>query len=84
MKKTSEKPSPAVELRVQLYRRNMRYCDAVQAANGLLKPKTWLTETSLSKIITGRQRVKPEQAQALAITLNCTVSDLFPELEDVE
>jgi hypothetical protein len=72
--------TPGVALRIALFRRRLRYCDAIQSANERLPADVWLTETVLSKIITGRQRIKPEQAAALAAVLGCPVSEIFPDI----
>lgn len=72
--------SDGVFCKVALIQRGFRQCDAVQLANEKLPAEFWLTETTLSKIITGRQRVKPEQAKALAAVLDCPVEEIFPDL----
>ncbi len=71
-------PNPA--LRIEIWKNGLRYCDALRSANERLPAELWLTETALSKIITGRQRVKPEQAEALAAVLGCPVEEIFPDL----
>lgn len=78
--KTELDSTPGVALRIALFRRRLRYCDVIQSANKQLPADVWLTETALSKIITGRQRVKPEQAAALAAVLDCPVEEIFPDL----
>jgi hypothetical protein len=69
-----------VALRIALIQRRLRYCDVIQSANERLPADVWLTETALSKVITGRQRVKPEQAEAVAAVLGSTVEEIFPDL----
>ncbi|MBC8378258.1 MAG: hypothetical protein H8E62_03700 [Planctomycetes bacterium] len=72
--------TPGVALRIALLQRGLRYCDVIQLANERLPADVWLTETALSKIITGRQRVKPEQAEALSAVLDCPVEEIFPNI----
>lgn len=80
--KTKLDSTHGVALRIALFQRGLRYCDAIQSANERLPADVWLTETALSKIITHRQRVKPKQAEALAAVLGFPVSELFPELTE--
>ena len=78
--KTKLDSTPGVALRIALIRRRLRYCDVIQSANERLPADVWLTETSLSKICTARQRAKPEVAEALAAVLGCPVEEIFPDL----
>jgi len=81
MKKKELVSNSGMQLKIALIQRGLRYTDAGQLVNELLPPELWMSETIISKIVTGRQRVKPQQAAAFAEVLNIQEAMLFPTLK---
>ncbi len=50
------------------------------AANKLLPEEFHLGEFDITRLVCGRKNPKPEQAEALAAVLGCTVEEIFPDL----
>ena len=59
----------------------LRYWQVSAAVNELLPPEQHLSESAITRVSTNRKIPTSEQAQALAIVLDCDMGDLFPGMD---
>lgn len=68
------------KLKLALVESEKTHWQAALEANKLLSVGFRLTEHDITRLVTGRKAPSPEQAEALALVLDCEMSDLFSEI----